>query len=100
MLVIGPVADLDVTILKILQGGDGELSTLGNNLSTGIVLHTQRGLALCQGHQLLDQNILQIIDLCLILLVNLSQRDLVLLLGLTGLHGTGEEFLIDDDTSQ
>ena len=39
VLVTGPVVGLDVTILKVAQGSCRELATLGDDLSTGIVLH-------------------------------------------------------------
>ena len=94
------MADLNITVLKVLQVGHGELATLRDNLSTGVVLHTLGGLSLGEGHQLVDQNILQVVNLSLMLLVNLSQRNLVLNLVLTGFHGTGKEFLVNDDTCQ
>ena len=40
VLVVGPVADLDITVLEVLQVGDSELSTLRDNLCTSVVLHT------------------------------------------------------------
>ena len=100
MLVVGPVADLDVTILQVLQGGNRELTTLRDNLCTSIVLHTLRSLTLCKGYQFLDQDILQVLYLCLMLLINLSKQNLILLLGSTGLGSTRKELLIDNNTRQ
>ena len=100
MLIICPVTDLDITIFQILQGGYRKLTALSDNLSTGIILHTLRGLALCQLNELVDEDILQVINLCLILLVDLGQGDLVLLLRLTVLDGTCKQLLVDHDTSQ
>ena len=38
MIVVGPVADLDVSILQVLEIGDSEFGSTGDNLGTGIVL--------------------------------------------------------------
>ena len=100
MLIICPVADLNVTILEVTQGGSSELATLSDNLCTGVVLDTLRGLTLRQLHELVDQDVLQVADLGLILLVDLCERDLILLLRLTVLDGTCKQFLVDHDTSQ
>ena len=80
MLIICPVVALDITILKVTQSSSSELATLGDDLGTCIVLDTLRGLAFRQFKELVDQDIAQIIDLCLILFVNLGQGDLILLL--------------------
>ena len=90
MLIIGPVVTLDAVILhvRILQGGGSELAALGNHLGTCVVFHALAGLSLGQDKQLVYQDILQVVVLCLVLLVNLGQDNLVLLLALAGLHGT------------
>ena len=100
VLVVGPVAYLDVAVLKVLEVGDCKLAALGNYLGTGVVFDALRCLAFGEGEQLVDENVLQVVDLCLILLVNLCQQNLVLLLGLACLDGTGKEFLVDDDTRE
>ena len=100
MLIICPVVALDITILKVTQGGSSELAALGDDLGTSVVLHTLRGLTLRQLQELVDQDIAQVIHLCLILLVDLGKCDLILLLRLTVLDGTTEHLLVDDDTRQ
>ena len=40
MLIVGPIADLYVTILQVLQGCHRKLAALRDNLCTGVVLHT------------------------------------------------------------
>ena len=40
MLIAGPIANLDIAILKIAQGGHRELAALRDNLGTGVVLYT------------------------------------------------------------
>ena len=40
MLIICPLAGLDITVLQVLQVCHSELRTLRDNLCTGIVLHT------------------------------------------------------------
>ena len=100
VLVVGPVTDLDVTIFQVLQGSHGKLAALGDDLRSGIVLDTLRGLTLRQFDELVDQDILQVANLSFILLVNLGQRDLILLLRLAVLDGAGKHLLVDDDTCQ
>ena len=100
MLIAGPIADLDIAILEIAQGCYRELAALRDNLSTCIVLHTIRSLTLRKSGQFLNEDVLQVGNLSLILLVNLGKGNLVLLLVLASLDGTGEEFLVDDDTCQ
>ena len=100
MLILGPAIRLDAIVFEILQGGNRELGTFGDDLSTGIVFNTLRDLTLGQGHQFVNEDILQIVHLCFIFLINLAEDNLILFLRLTGLHGTREEFLIDHDTCQ
>ena len=59
-----------------------------------------RYLIFCQLKEFVDKDILQVLVLCCILVVDLGQEHLVLLLSLTGLDGTGEELLVDDDTGK
>ena len=80
MLILGPAARLDSVVLKVLQGSNSELGTLGDDLSTGIVFNTLRDLALGQGHQFVNEDILQIVHLCFIFLINLAEDNLILLL--------------------
>ena len=98
MFIISPVADLDITILKITQGCHSELAALGDNLCAGVILHALGGLTLGQLQQLVDQDVLQVTDLGVILFVNLRQLDLILSLRLAVLDSTQEQFLVDDDT--
>ena len=100
VLIIGPVANLYVTILKVAQGCSSKLATLGDNLSTCIVLNALRCLTLGQLHELVDQDILQVVNLSLVLLVDLSQHDLILLLRLTVLDSTLEHLLVNNNTAQ
>ena len=95
-----PVADMYVTILKILEVGNSECTTLSDNLRTGIVLNALRHLTFGQFEQLVDEYLLQVVNLCLVFLVNLGKSNLILHLCLTGLDGTLEEFLVDDNTSK
>ena len=93
-----PIADMHTTILKVLEVGNSECATLSDYLSTSVVLHTLRNLTLGKFKQLVDENLLQVLYLCLIFLVNLRKNNLILHLCLTGLDGALEEFLVDDDT--
>ena len=67
MLVVSPVAYLNVAVLKILEVGDSKLAAVSYYFCTGIILYALRSLALCE-----DKYILKIIDLCLVLIVNLG----------------------------
>ena len=87
MLIVGPVAYLDVTIFQVAKRRNSELRTLGNNLSTRIVLDAHRRLSLSQGDQLVNKNISQVIYLCLVFLIYLFQEFFVLHLGLTSFDG-------------
>ena len=91
---------MNVTILKVAEVCHCKAAALGDDFGTGIVLNTLRHLTLCEFEQLVDENLLQVLTLCIILLVNLGKRNLVLHLALAGLYGTLEEFLVDDDTSE
>ena len=93
-----PIADMHITILKILEVGHCECATLGDYLRTSVVFHTLRNLTLGKFEQLVDENLLQVINLCLVFLVNLGKSNLILHLCLTSLDGTLEEFLVDDNT--
>ena len=96
MSVSGPVAYLYVTILQVAEIGLCELRTLGDDFGSGIVFNTLRHLVLGEFEQFVDKDILYVIVLCCIFLVNLCQFDLVLLLCLTGLYGSCEEFLVNN----
>ena len=100
MVIGSPVAYLHVTILKVAKVGLCKLRSLGNDFSTCIVFHALGNLVLGQLKELVDEDILQVLVLCLILLVNLCKQDLVMLFGLTCLYGTSKEFLVDDYTCQ
>ena len=39
MVVVSPLANLDITILKVLQVGHRKLTTLGNDLCSCVVFH-------------------------------------------------------------
>ena len=80
MPVACPVIRLYTVILKILEGCNSELGTLRDNLCSGIILNTLRRLAVGERHELVNKDILEIIDLCLVLLVNLCKNHLILLL--------------------
>jgi hypothetical protein len=92
--------DWTAVVFQILKSCGGELAALGDNLSSGIVFHALRGLTLSECEQLVDKNILQVVVLSLILLVDLCECNLILLLALASLHGTREQFLVNDDTAQ
>ena len=100
MFIIGPVADLDITVLEVLQGGHRKLAALTDDLGTHVVLHTHRGLALGEFSQLVDEDIFQVVNLSLVFFVDLFQCNLILCLRLAVLDGTLEEFLVNDDTRQ
>ena len=80
MLVTSPVVRLNAIELKVSNSSSCELAALGDDLCTCIVLDTLRGLVLCKGHELVDKDFLKVLTLCLVLLVNLSEDDLILLL--------------------
>ena len=88
MVIICPTIRLNTIILQILQGSSSELATLGNDFSTCIILDALRSLSLCQSEQLINEDILQVVSLCLVLLINLCKYNLILLLGFTSLHCT------------
>ena len=87
VLVLCPVVRLYAVILKVLENRGGELAALCDDLGTRIILDTLRNLILCKSKQLLNQDILQVVVLCLVLFVDLCEQHLVLLLRLTGLDG-------------
>ena len=68
MLLACPVVALYAVVFQIAQGGLGELAALGDDFGVGIVPHTLAGLAFRKFHELLDKDVLQVVDLCLILL--------------------------------
>ena len=100
MLVAGPVVRLNAVVLEVLQHCSCELGALCDNLSTRVVLNTLRSLALGECEELVDENILQVVVLCLVLLVDLGENHLVLLLRLACLDGTREELLVDNHTAE
>ena len=100
MLITGPAVRLHALIVEVFQYRSCELGSLCYNLGIGIVLHTLRALALGKFKQLLNEDVLQVFNLCLVLFVNLSKDYLVLLLALTSLDGTREQFLVDYDTAE
>ena len=100
VVVVGPLAYLHVAILQVLQVGHGELAAVGYHLCASIVLHSLRDLAVGKHEQLLNEDVLQVVNLCLILLVNLGQEHLVLLLRLARLNGTREYLLVNNHTCQ
>ena len=100
MLVASPAIALDAVVLEVLQRSSGEGRTLGDDFGTGIVLDTLTLLVFGEFKELVNEDILQVLILCLVFLVNLGQNNLVLLLGLTGLDGTREELLVDNHTAE
>ena len=100
MLVFSPSVRLNTVILKVLEVGGGKLATLCNDLSIAIILHAHRALALSKGEQLVNKDVLEVVVLSLIFLVNLGQDNLILLLRLTCLNSTREQFLVDNHTAQ
>ena len=98
MGIIGPVADLYVTILQVAEVGLCELGALGDDFCTSIVFYTLRHLVLSEFEQLVDEYVLDVLVLCSIFLVYLCEFDLVLLLCLTGLYGSCKELLVDNHT--
>ena len=80
MLILSPLIRLNTIILQILQGCSSKGTALGDNLSTCIILNTLRSHTFCKCKQLVYEDILQVITLCLILLINLSKNNLILLL--------------------
>ena len=100
MFILCPTIRLYAIILQVLQSCCCELATLGDDLSTRVILHALRSLAFSQGEQLINQNILQVVALCLVLLINLGKDNLILLLWLTSLNGTREQLLVDNNTTQ
>ena len=57
-------------------------------------------LVLGEGEELVNENVLEVVVLCLILLVDLGQCDLILFLRLTGLDSACEQLLVDNDTAK
>ena len=100
MVIASPVVRLDAVELKVSDSRSCELAALSDNLSTCVVLNTLRGLVLCESKELVNKDFLEVLSLCLVLLVNLSKDDLILLLLLTSLDCTREEFLIDYHTRE
>ena len=100
MLIVCPVVRLYTVIFEVLQSSCSKLRTLSDNLSTRIVFHTLRNLALSQCEQLIYEDILQVLTLCLIFLVDFSENNLILLLRFASLDSTREHLLVDDDTAQ
>ena len=100
MLVVGPIVRLDTVVLKVLEHCGCKLAAAVDNLGTRVVLHAHASLAVGKCEELVDENILQVVVLCLILLVNLGKYHLVLLLRLACLNGTCEELLVDYYTAQ
>ena len=100
MVVLCPSVRLYAVILKVLELCSCELATLCDDLSTAVVFHTHRGLVLGEGEELVNENVLEVVVLCLILLVDLGQCDLVLFLRLTGLDSACEQLLVDNDTAE
>ena len=100
MSILRPIIRLNSIIFKILQRSSRKLGTLSDDFCTGIVFHTFRNHPLCQGQQLVNENILQVVVLGLILLINLGKDNLILFFGLPVFDGAGEKLLVYYDTAQ
>ena len=83
MFVVCPSVTLNSIIFQVLQHSNRKLTTLRNDFSTCVVLHTLRHFVLCKHHQLVHENIFQIVNLGVIFFVDLSKDYLILFLAFT-----------------
>ena len=97
MLVVRPLAQVDGIVIDVFERGGRELGTFCYKFATEEILHTLRGLARSEGHELAHEHVAQRCLLFLVFLVKDGKHGIgALALFLFG--GAAEQIRSDNDT--